>query len=209
MNKKIKAIIFDLGGVLYDIDLRRSTKAFGDLGLKNFDKLYSLKEQTAVFDNLEEGKIGRTEFLKHLRRYLPQTSQNESILDAWRALLVDFPQKNIDILQKIRATHKIYLLSNTNEIHLEAINKYLQQHRGIQDIRDLFDKAFFSFEIGLRKPGEEVFKYVLKDIGLKGDECLFVDDSEANVRGAEKAGITSIYKVKSEALLPVLTPYLS
>jgi putative hydrolase of the HAD superfamily len=163
MKKNLNAIIFDLGGVLYDIDVKRSVRAFEKLGLENFDELYSLKEQTELFDKLETGKIDREYFTKHLQKHLPHISDTQKILDAWCALLIDMPQENIDILDELRKRYKLYLLSNTNEIHIEAINKYLKQNRNINDIRELFDKAYFSYEIGLRKTGVELFNYVLFD----------------------------------------------
>ncbi len=208
MDKKISAIIFDLGGVLYDIDVKRSVKAFEELGLKNFDKLYSLKEQTALFDKLETGQINQDEFVKNLRKYLPMSSDNNKILDAWRALLIDFPQKNIEILHKLRNNYKIYLLSNTNGIHVEAINKFLKENRGVNNISELFDKIYFSFEIGLRKPGIEIYEHVLKDTRLKPEETVFIDDSEANVKGAEAAGITGIHKPRAMSLREAVAPYM-
>ena len=208
MDKKIKSIIFDLGGVLYDIDLKRSVKAFEALGLENFDELYSLKEQTELFDKLETGKIGRGDFIKHLQKHLSHISDAEKILDAWRALLIDMPQENIDILKLLRKNYKLYLLSNTNEIHIEAINKYLTQNRGLNDIKALFEKAYLSYEIGLRKPGVEIYKYVLQDSDLNPGETLFIDDSEANIKGAEEAGIYGLYKPRTDSLQKAIQPYL-
>lgn len=208
MSKKISAIIFDLGGVLYDIDLNRSVKAFEALGLENFDELYSLKEQTELFDKLETGKIGREEFVKHLQKHLPHITDTEKMLDAWRALLIDMPQENIDILHQLKKDYKLYLLSNTNEIHIEEINRYLQQNCGIQDIRHLFDKAYLSYEIGMRKPGVEIYNYVLESHNLNPKETLFIDDSQANIDGAEEAGIMGLYKPRTIPLREAIVPYM-
>jgi putative hydrolase of the HAD superfamily len=191
-SKSFSAILFDLGGVLYDIDVQRSMDAFAAMGLKNFDHLYNLKEQTDLFDALEKGQIGEQEFEAAIAKHFPHKPEAGSIAKAWQALLIGMRKENIDILQRLRKEYRIYLASNTNILHLQPIDAELREKFGIPELRTLFDKAYFSFEMGLRKPDREFFDYIIRNARLEPSSTLFIDDNEDNVKGSRAAGLFAL-----------------
>lgn len=191
-GKSFEALLFDLGGVLYDIDVDLTVKAFEALGLKDFDRLYNLKGQTDLFDALETGKIGKAEFESAVLKHFPENPGPGKIAEAWQALLIGMPEENIALLKKLRQQYRLFLLSNTNIYHLELIDEQMRTEFGISELRDLFDKTYFSFEIGLRKPDLPYYEYVIRDASLRPEASLFIDDNEDNVKGAIRAGLQAV-----------------
>ena len=196
MIKGIKHIIFDLGGVLINIDYKLTEQAFKDAGITNFDALYSQLQQTDLFDQLEMGLIGRQDFISGLQQLSPVAISEEQILTAWNAMLLDFPVRRLQILQQLRLYYDLFLLSNTNEIHEEGFNGILMRSHGIPNLGVFFDKVYFSHRLGLRKPMKEIFERVLDDNGLKPADTLFIDDSPQHIAAAKELGIQTIYLEK-------------
>jgi len=196
MIQGIRHIIFDLGGVLLNLDYQRTEQAFVDLGITNFGELYSQLQQTAIFDQLETGKIGQVEFVKAIQDISGLTLSEEQIIDAWNAMLLDFPLRRLQILQQLRNHYDLFLLSNTNEIHEAAFNKTLLDDHNISNIGLFFDRAYLSHRVGLRKPMKEIFMHVLEENGLKAEHTLFIDDSPQHIEGAKLTGIQTIYLEK-------------
>ena len=126
--KNIKAIIFDLVGVVLNIDYRLTIVAFEKLGIKNVELFYSKKEQNPIFDKLEIGAITPTYFLTVLQKYCTNTKKSE-IEKAWNAMLLDLPERRLIHIQKLSKNYKIFLLSNTNEIHINAFRKKIGENR--------------------------------------------------------------------------------
>jgi putative hydrolase of the HAD superfamily len=118
------------------------------------------------------------------------------VLDAWNAMLLDFPIRRLQILQQIRNYYDLFLLSNTNEIHEETFNNTLMQAHGIPNIGVFFDKVYMSHRVGLRKPMPEIFMRVLEDNGLQAGQTLFIDDSPQHIKTANELGIQTIYLQK-------------
>jgi glucose-1-phosphatase len=191
--KGIKNIIFDLGGVILNINFQLTYTAFGELGIKDFTSLYNQFKGSPLFDDLETGKVEKEEFLNELRKHTQEGTTDEQIIAAWNAMLLDFPLRRLQILQQLRQHYGLYLLSNTNAIHMEAFNNILQKSRGIPSLADFFDKAYYSHLIGLRKPGKEAYQYVLDQNGLNPAETLFIDDTLPNIDGAKEVGIETIH----------------
>jgi len=193
----IKNIIFDFGGVICDIDIKRTEKKFFEMGLIRFDTDYSSSERDDLFRRFESGRISAQEFRDSLKHFFNRPVTDKEIDDAWNALLLEIPRKRIQLLEVIRKNYRIFLLSNSNEIHYQ---KYLSDFRnnfGYQDFDQLFEKAYFSFQMHLQKPGREVFDYVLKISELKPSETLFIDDSIQHVEAANEAGIIGYHlKIK-------------
>lgn len=192
----IKHIIFDLGGVLLNIDYNLTEQAFIDAGIHNFGELYAQLGQTELFDQLETGKIGRDEFITALQHVSSVTLTETQILGAWNAMLLDFPVRRLQLLQQLRLYYDLVLLSNTNEIHEEAFNRILLSDRGIPNIGVFFDKVYFSHRVGLRKPGKEIFQRILDECGFKPEHTLFIDDSPQHIVTAKSLGIQTIYLEK-------------
>ncbi len=204
MTKKINSIIFDLGGVLYDIDVQLSVKAFEELGLKSFDGLYSLKEQSLLFDELETGVIDKAEFIKRMNHFSGLSLNEKQVVNAWNSLLIGVKPETIAILKELRKEYKIFLLSNTNEIHLECINNYMNTVYGINNLSSLFDKAYYSCRLGMRKPGKEIYEYVINDAGINAQKTIFIDDNKDNIISGNKAGILSVLMERGADLQALL-----
>src|SRR5215210_2660060 len=115
--KNVKNIIFDLGGVILNIDFKQTALAFAKLGVGNFNEYYTLQAAVPLFDRLETGTINAQVFFNEFRELVKLPLNNEQITNAWNALLLDFPPERIDWIKKISSHYKIFLLSNTNEIH--------------------------------------------------------------------------------------------
>ena len=202
MSKPIRNIIFDLGNVIINIDPDLTLQKFRDMGVVNFDEMYTIMRQSDVFDRLDTGKITLSEFRQAIREYTKINLTDEHIDEAWCAMLLDFPEENMELLQKLRAEgYKLYLLSNTNEMHIDYYTKYLKQQFGHDLLAKLFDHAFYSHEIGYRKPNREAFEYVLKAERLKPAETLFIDDLEHNVVGARQTGMQAYHHPKGDRLV--------
>ena len=184
----IKNILFDLGGVLYHIDYGITIKAFERLGIKNFHKHFSQQQQNNLFDQLETGKISNTDFIKEMKVLLPNCTKEE-IINAWNGLLIGIPKENIQLLKDLSKQYRLFLLSNTNLIHINQINKLLYEDYNLKSLDPLFDKIYLSHQIGMRKPNRETFEWVLKDAGILAHETLFIEDSIQHIKGANKVGI--------------------
>ncbi len=196
MIKGIKHIIFDLGGVLLNIDYNLTEKAFIDAGIANFGELYAQLGQTPLFDDLETGKIGRDEFITALQTISDVSLTSEQILHAWNAMLLDFPVRRLQLLQQLRLYYDLVLLSNTNEIHEETFNNILMTDRGIPNIGVFFDRVYFSHRVGMRKPNRDIFERILEECSFKPADTLFIDDSPQHIATAKELGIQTIYLEK-------------
>jgi len=196
MKTAIKNIIFDLGGVLLDIDYRRSIDAFEKLGLENFEAMFSQFKADELFEKLETGAVDEATFYAAIKERAMQPITNQDIDKAWNALLLHFRPDSLAFLEKLSLQYKIYLLSNTNSIHLKCFKQLFIEETGRSCLDDYFTKAWYSNEIGLRKPGNEVFKFVLQQEDLQAAETLFIDDTSVNIDTARIMGF------KTHLLLP-------
>jgi FMN phosphatase YigB (HAD superfamily) len=202
-----KNIIFDFGGVIINIDYNLSAAAFKDMGLSNFDEFFSKAKQKQLFDLYEKGLITSHEFRTELRSAFNIKPSNEAINKAWNAMLLDLPQERLDLLKKLKSTHRTFLLSNTNEIHIETIYDMLANKMGVPDLSEYFEKIYFSYQMKMRKPDTEIFHHVLKENSLKASETLFIDDSPQHLEGAKKLGIHTYYlDVSKESIIDVFGP---
>lgn len=184
----LKNIIFDLGGVLLNIDYNKTKLSFEELGFNDFDHMYSQYSADMLFSDLETGKISNEHFCDYLVKKADGKITADQICTAWNAMLLDFRIESLAFLEQLASTYTLYLLSNTNSIHLNAFGKLFTRETGKASLNDYFTKAYYSNEIGLRKPNEDVFEFVLKDAGIKAAESFFIDDSYNNIETAQKMG---------------------
>lgn len=205
---KIKNIIFDLGGVLIDIDYHKTINAFKNLGVTNFEHLYSQTTANPLFEDLETGEITETQFYDGVRKEANLSISDEQIKMAWNTILLDFRPTSIAYLQQLALTHSIYLLSNTNIIHQAA---FLQTYTDIfkENLNDNFTKAYYSHEIHLRKPHKNSYEFVLTDADLIAAETLFIDDSIINMPMANELGITTHLLLKGQKIEDIIPNYLT
>ena len=185
----IKNIIFDLGGVLLNIDTAKTNAAFEQLGIGDFKNNYSLDKMDRVFENLETGKISEEEFYQSIKIISKNQLSNTQVKDAWNALLLDFRAESLAFLEKLSSKYNLYLLSNTNSIHLTAFDEIFTRNTGKTNFNAYFTKAYYSHLVGLRKPETNIYSFVLEDAGLIAEETLFIDDLAKNIEGAKLAGL--------------------
>jgi len=187
--KSIKNIIFDFGGVICNIDVKIAEKRFAELGLSAGDDKSSIAKVKKLFENIETGALGPQEFRDELKKYFLNPVTDAQIDDAWNALLLDIPENRIRLLEDLRKHYRIFLLSNTNEIHYRCYVESFRKQFGYENFDALFEKAYFSYRIGLRKPLLEIFSFVLQRSRLNPSETLFIDDTLMHVEGARNAGM--------------------
>ncbi|MCD6659687.1 MAG: HAD family phosphatase [Lentimicrobium sp.] len=186
--KNIKNIIFDFGNVLLNINPALTAEAFKKLGIKDESDFFGGRSSIELMVKYERGQATSEEFIQAISASVSDKVTSEQIIDAWNALLLDFPSIRVELLQQLRSDYRLFLLSNTNQIHFE---KYTQQFQAIYGypLESLFEKMWFSHQIGLSKPDTAVFEFVLKDKNLNPAETLFIDDTLMHVEAARKSGI--------------------
>jgi FMN phosphatase YigB (HAD superfamily) len=202
----IRNIIFDLGAVLFDIDYQLTQDAFAKLDISDVKKLYSKALQHEVFDLIETGRVTTAIFCEEIRKMTGKNIPDSDIILAWNAMLIGMTEDKIELLQRLGSTYNLYLLSNTNEIHLQAVKERIETQVGYERFARCFKKLYFSNEIGLRKPHPECFEYVLKDAGIRASETLFIDDSPQHVEGARKAGLHAYHLADGEGVTSLFKP---
>jgi putative hydrolase of the HAD superfamily len=202
----IKNIIFDLGGVILNINYQLTNDAFIRLGVKNFNELYSQFHGSSLFNGLETGHVSTEEFLAEMQQHVPEGVTGEQITAAWNAMLLDFPLQRLQLLQQLRQHYNLYLLSNTNAIHLEAFNRLLQESRGIPSLGSFFDRTYYSHLMGYRKPDKESYLMVMEENGLLPEETLFIDDTLPNIEGAKAVGLQTIHLQAPRTIIDIFQP---
>jgi glucose-1-phosphatase len=195
-----KNIIFDLGGVLLDIDYQKTISAFEKLGLKDFETMFSQFKADELFERLETGHISEADFYAAIKQRTEVPLTNMQIEDAWNALILNFRVDSLDFLEKLSANYKLYLLSNTNSIHLKCFKKLFATQTGKPMLDAYFIKAWYSNEIGLRKPNEDIFEFVLQEENLQAAQTLFIDDTWINIETAQKIGFKTHHLLPTEKI---------
>lgn len=199
IGEEIEAIIFDFGGVIIQLNYQATIDAFKKLGIENFDVMYSQAQQSNLFDDIETGKISSQRFINGLLDYLPPNISPNKVVEAWNAMILNVPKQNIDLLDELSKKYRIFLLSNTNELHITQAyrnwNKVAEK-----PINTYFEKIYLSHEIGMRKPNGEIFELVCKENNLNLKTTLFIDDSEQHIIGAQTIGLKTIHHKSNELL---------
>lgn len=186
-----EAIIFDLGGVIIDLSYQRTAAEFVKLGLENFDGIYSKAKQSNLFDDFEKGILSVDGFRAELKKHLPENTSDHEIDQAWNAMLIDIPVHRVEFIKKLGQKYRIFLLSNTNRIHVKAFSKMADDIFGKNNFLGIFEKYYLSCEMGMRKPDAEIFEKVLSDNNLDRTKTLFIDDSKQHIEGAQLVGLLS------------------
>ena len=190
--EKATAIIFDLGGVILDIDYNLTRTAFEKLGVGNFDEMYSQSSADTLFRNLEMGKIPEENFYIEMNKCTGLQLSPFEIKQAWCAMLLDFREESLLFLDELKPEYRLFLLSNTNHIHIPEFNKIYNNKKRGNPFNGFFEKAYYSCEIGLRKPDAVCYDWVLQKEKLVPAKTIFVDDSIQNVEAAKLAGMQTI-----------------
>lgn len=202
----IHNIIFDLGGVLLNIHPRSTIDAFGQLGMEQLIGDKGLTYEHEIFYLMEQGKVTPDEFRDGVRRLIPAQVTDEQIDRAWNAMLIDFPQIRVRLLQRLAQGFDLYLFSNTNAIHVERYFDIFRKAHGFE-VATLFKQLFHSNEVGFRKPSEESFREIIRLAGIDPQQTLFIDDSIHNVEGAIACGLKGYWLQPGQKVEEIFREY--
>jgi len=179
----IKNIIFDFGDIFINLDKPATYREMADLGVTKITD-----EMIEVYHKYETGFMNTSDFVNFFHDKFGLDKQD--LINAWNAVLLDFPKKRLEFLKELTASKKyrLFLLSNTNELHIS----WIQQSLGgdfYDEFKNCFEKFYLSHEINFRKPNADIYQFVLNENDLVADETLFVDDLKENTEAANKLGI--------------------
>lgn len=180
MMRGIKNIIFDLGGVLMDLDKQACIDAFKKLGYQGIEDLLGSYAQKGTFLELEKGLITPDEFRRRMRKEVGKPLTDPQIDDAFCTFLVDIPNYKLDMLRRLKSKYRILMLSNTNSIMMEVMLDGVFRKQGL-DVYAYFDKLYLSYQMGEAKPDAKIYEMLIADSGIQPDETFFLDDSAANI----------------------------
>lgn len=191
--KGIKNIIFDLGGVILDLDFDDSVNAFRKIGLKEsiFDGKLTFSDK--IFYKLQTGLVTPEQFRDRIRIILDNSdAADQEIDDAWCAMLDGIPFSRVEKILELRKNYKVYLFSNTNKIHIDRLEQEFLENNGFP-FANVFDEVYYSQDIHKAKPEIKSFMKVIKLSGVNSEETLFIDDIEENIEGARKTGLKTFW----------------
>jgi len=187
----IKAVIFDMGGVVLPLSIEQCIKNFKELaGFEDIEEFLDPFHQKGFFGDLEGGVIGADEFIaKCLEHCRPGTSR-QTIDFCFNSIVKEISDDAIKLILELKKNYKIYVLSNNNPIVMNNFDKEMLA-RGLKT-EDLFDGCFFSYKLKVSKPDPEIFKIAIKGAGVNPEEILFIDDSKRNTEVAQSLGINTL-----------------
>ena len=188
MDKNIKNIVFDLGGVLVDLDFKSAINGLQKAGFANVKEQLQAFDREGIFQKFELGEMTAEEFRSAIRENSTVTLTDEEVDALWNLMLLEIPREKLELILDLRGKYMVYLLSNTNSIHWDYVCKNAFNYRGFR-VNDYFEKTFLSFEMHLAKPDKAIFEKILENANLLAEETLFIDDSEANCKAAAEVGI--------------------
>ena len=188
MDKNIKNIVFDLGGVLIDLDFKSAINGLQKAGFSNVKEQLQAFDREGIFQKFELGDISADAFRSAIRENSIITLTDSEIDNLWNLMLLEIPREKLELILELRGKYMVYLLSNTNSIHWDYVCKNAFNYRGFR-VNDYFEKTFLSFEMHLAKPNKAILEKMLNDANLLPEETLFIDHSEANCKAAEEIGI--------------------
>ncbi|MEW5845435.1 MAG: HAD family phosphatase [Bacteroidota bacterium] len=201
-NLNISNIILDLGGVVLDIDYSLTLKAFGEFGIRLSDHS-TFTGSNELFNQFDCGLIGPDTFWESFNLMFGVSLNPKDFDRAWNALLLDWDLERLKLIELLRKNYRLFLLSNTNIIHFEHYNQILIEKYG-KALKDLFHKAYLSFEMGIRKPQAEIFQRLIDENELVPSETLFIDDTFEHVAAAKKLGILTIHLKGGNRIQPLV-----
>jgi len=196
----ISTIIFDLGGVVLNLDSQRSLKSFAKYSGLSEKDIYAMFIDDNWSYAFERGEISAATFRNEVRKSLKTEHSDQQIDDSWNAMLLDLPPSRLTLLAGLRNRFKTMVLSNTNDIHIVAFDKIVANATNGGTIDDFFDKIYYSHILGMRKPETEIYKYVIKENNLDPAATLFIDDMEKNIAGAQSCGLKTLHLTNQDYL---------
>ena len=188
---KIKNIIFDLGGVLIDLDFNKTYQKLADYSGIDLADLLKMGTQDGVFLDYEKGLISSEDFIEEVKMLIGKGLTNNQIIDAWNAMLLDIPVERLRFVEKLKRKYNLVVLSNTNALHVESFSRTMDEVFGVGNYHSLFNKIYYSHEVHMRKPELTIFQHVLKDSNMRPEETLYFEDNLDNISAAEELNIVA------------------
>ena len=227
-NSMVSDIIFDLGGVLLDLNMEGIGEACKRLGIN--PELFFVKTENSspssdvgrgasvcqgisasqAITAYQVGEMTSDKFLSLVLSHCSEGITREDIIEAWNACIEVIPRWRLDLIKELRRKgYHTHLLSNTNDLHWEEIKRRFFMEKGYT-CQDLFDHVFVSHEVHLAKPDSEIYHHAVREIGRLAEQCLFIDDTLLNVEAANREGLQGAWLdiQQPDALKIILAKYL-
>jgi FMN phosphatase YigB (HAD superfamily) len=204
----LRNLIFDLGGVLISLDVERTLEGFRSLGITFPEGEEEKKKFFHLLHDFEIGTISSSFFRDEMRKYSKQGFTDEAFDEAWKRMLVDYSPESISFIRHSKGRFRIFLLSNTNEIHVPWFTGKLEEKFGIPSMEALFDGVYYSHLVHMRKPEERIFRHIMNSHHLLPGETLFIDDREDNVRAAKELGLHAYLYTFGEKMEEVINNFI-
>ena len=184
-SQKVRNLLFDLGNVIIDLDI--------DKTIDDLDKLFRPDGDRSIVEKINKeyecGRVSTDIFINTLLSQCGRNVQAIDIMNAWNGMLVGIPVHRLEMLIMLRDKFNVYLLSNTNELHLDWVHRYMKNVHGVQDFeKRYFDQAYYSHLVGDRKPLASIYKHIIDDAYMTPGLTLYMDDVKENIDVAEKLG---------------------
>jgi glucose-1-phosphatase len=192
---RYSTLIFDLGGVIINLNTQSTVDAF----IRHNAALSpEILNHPAAID-YETGTISDAQFREEVRALVASQLSDDDIDLCWNAMILDIPAWRIDLLRRLRNNHTLFLLSNTNAIHMRRVEQEVSQF-GVTSLDELFDRAYYSHKMNKRKPNTDIYEQIIRENNLRPEKTLFIDDNPYNIAGAQKTGIHTIHLTNPELL---------
>lgn len=200
-SNQLENVIFDLGGVLLDIDYTATLKALSGLGVRNVEQMYTQAAQTDLFDRLDVGAISPDEFRAELRKFASKAISDEQLDSAWCAMLGEFRKESCELLLQLKSRYRTFLYSNTNAIHVPVFERMFREQLGTPaEFESCFERCYYSNELGARKPNPDGFLRIMQENSLAPERTLFIDDTLGHIQGAQAVGLRTYHLTKGEKI---------
>ncbi|MEJ6754122.1 MAG: HAD-IA family hydrolase, partial [Flavobacteriales bacterium] len=190
--------------VILKLNYSKTEDEFKKIGVLNFKEFYSQKKQTLLFDDFEKGKIKPEEFISSFKESENLKIKEIDFINAWNAMLLEIPVKKLEFIDALKKDYNVFLLSNTNEIHISKFEDDLKKNNMLNQFYKCFDKVYYSSRMGKRKPDENCFKQVLEENQLVPQQTLFIDDSVQHIKGAKRIGIETFHLEKNKSIIDLV-----
>lgn len=187
----LKSIIFDLCGPVITIDVDLISRRMEAFGAPSDG--YTRLRQAGLTKLFEEAAITPAAFCYEVRKILDCNITDKQIFDAWNTLIVSFPRKHIDFLESIKGRYRLFLLSNSDVVNAKYFTDELNRRAGYDFVGTVFERAYFSCELKMRKPDPAIFKYIIEKHNLNPSETLFVDDCLKHIDSAKSVGLQTCF----------------
>lgn len=202
-QQKYRNIIFDLGGVIVNLNTHSTLQEFSRLSDHSEDEIYQKFINEPAFHKYEKGQISDEEFRALVRETMNIKASDEAIDAAWNAMIYDIPSHRLNWLKQLNERFGVYILSNTNTIHIDYVHKLLEGEHGLINFEGLVNKVYYSHKIGMRKPDQDIFNWLIRENELESKSTIFLDDNIDNINGGIAVGIKSL-QVKDPENVPQL-----